>query len=190
MANAKPAGLEVPAMRFLWETDWERLFVPEMSLLEIFIRGTFTYLGLCLLLRVVLRRQAGKVSMSDLLVVSIVAGVCRNPLVKDAYSVTDGMLVVATVLGWSYLLDWLCYRFPFIHRLLHAPPVPLIHDGRVLDDKLECELMTETQLRSKLRRHGVREPTEVAEAWMEGDGHVTVIKKQETTQRSSETTAA
>src|SRR5258708_31524846 len=117
------------AMDFLWRTDWERLFLPEMSLVEILIRGTFIYLALCLLLRVVLKRQAGKVSMSDLLVVSLVAGVCRNPLVKDAYSVTDGVLVVATILGWSFLLDWLSYRFAFIHAIMHAPPVLLIRDG-------------------------------------------------------------
>ena len=166
-------------MDFLWRVDWERLFVPEMSLLEILIRGTFIYLALCILLRVVLKRQAGKVSLSDLLVVTLVAGVCRNPLVKDAYSITDSILVVATVLVWSYLLDWMSYHFPVIHGLLHPPAVPLIRNGQILSDKLEGELMTETQLGSKLRRKGVREPEEVAEAWMEGDGHVSVIKKSE-----------
>src|SRR4051812_50081084 len=124
-------------MDFFWRTDWGRLFTPEMSLPEILIRGTVIYLALCLLLRVVLKRQAGKVSMSDLLVVTIVAGVCRNPLIADSYSVTDGMLVVATVLGWSYMLDWLSYRSRVVHGLLHSNPVPLIRDGQVLTDNLQ-----------------------------------------------------
>jgi uncharacterized membrane protein YcaP (DUF421 family) len=165
-------------MDFLWRMNWEDLFVPQMSLLEILIRGAVMYLSICVLLRVVLKRQAGKVSMSDLLVVSIIAGVCRNPLVKDAYSVTDGVLVIATVLGWSYFLDWLSYRFYFVHKLSHARAVPLIQEGKVLHENLEGELMTEEQLQCKLRRHGVRDPGEVAEAWMEGDGHVSVIKKE------------
>jgi len=87
--------------------------------------------------------------------------------------------VVATVLFWSFVLDWLSYHVRVIHKLLHAPPVPLIQDGRVLQENLQRELMTESQLHCKLRREGVREPAEVAEAWMEGDGHVSVIKKQE-----------
>src|SRR4051812_37981896 len=97
-------------MDFFWKTDWGRVFTPEMSLLEILVRGTLTYLGLCLLLRIVLKRQTGQVSLSDLLVISLVAGVCRNPLVRDTYSVIDGLLVVATILGWSFALDWLCYH--------------------------------------------------------------------------------
>src|SRR3954452_11213099 len=136
-------------MEFLWQTDWQRLFVPKMSILEILVRGTLIYLALCLLLRVVLKRQAGKVSLSDLLVVSIVAGVCRNPLVRDAYSVTDGMLVVATVLAWGFALDWLSYHVPLIHSLLHSPPVPLVRDGQVLPENLRRELMTESQLSGK-----------------------------------------
>src|SRR6516225_9480280 len=99
-------------MDFLWKTDWGQLFTPQMSLPEILIRGTLIYLALCLLLRVVLRRQAGKVSLSDLLVISLIAGVCRNPLVRDAYSVTDGVLVVATVLSLGYTVDSLSYRVP------------------------------------------------------------------------------
>src|SRR4051812_40924621 len=166
-------------MDFFWRTDWGRLFTPEMSLPEILIRGTVIYLALCLLLRVVLKRQAGKVSLSDLLVVAVVAGVCRNPLVRDAYSVTDGTLMVATILGWSYVLDWLSYHSPLVHKLLHSPPVPLIRDGRILKENLRHELMTENQLHCKLRKEGVRDAAEVAEAWMEGDGNVSVIKKPE-----------
>jgi uncharacterized membrane protein YcaP (DUF421 family) len=171
-------------MDFLWRIDWERLVMPQMSLLEILLRGSLVYLGLCLLLRVVLKRQAGKVSLSDLLVVTLVAGVCRNPLVKDDYSITDGILVIAIVLLWSYLLDWMSYRFTFVHGLFHPSPVPLIRDGHVLRDNLHGELMTEAQLQSKLRLNGVRTPDEVAEAWMEGDGHVSVIKKSESAKGS------
>ena len=113
-------------MEFFWKTDWSRVFTPEMSLPEILVRGTLTYVGLCLLLRFVLKRQTGQMALSDLLVVAIVAGVCRNPLIRDSYSVTDGLLVIATVLGWSFALDWACYHSVWLHKVLHPSPVPVM----------------------------------------------------------------
>src|SRR5438445_788037 len=101
------------------ETDWSRMFLPQMSLPEIVIRSTLVYLSIVFAFRIVLKRQAGMVSLSDLLVVSIVAGISRNPLIGNAYSITDGILVMAMVLAWSYFLDWLCFYVPFIHELLH-----------------------------------------------------------------------
>jgi hypothetical protein len=54
-------------MERLMQTDWSVLFRLEMSLPEILVRGTLVYIVLCLLLRIVLKRQAGRVSLSDLL---------------------------------------------------------------------------------------------------------------------------
>jgi uncharacterized membrane protein YcaP (DUF421 family) len=160
------------------KTDWHRLFVPEMSLLEGFLRGTLIYLAICLLLRIILKRQAGKVALSDFLVIALIAGVCRNPLVRDAYSIPDGLMIVLVVLGWSYALDWLSYYSPIIHKLLHPEPNLLIRDGQVLKENLRRELMTESQLRCQLRQAGVKEPAQVDEAWMEGSGNVSVLKKE------------
>jgi uncharacterized membrane protein YcaP (DUF421 family) len=53
----------------------------------------------------------------------------------------------------------------------------MIHNGEVLGDHLCQELMTEGRLQSKLRGHGVRDPAEVADAYLEGDGSLTVLRK-------------
>src|SRR5205823_4891909 len=42
----------------------------------------------------------------------------------------------------------------------------------------------------KLRSEGLREPAEAAEAWMEGDGHVSVIKKPQLAQGPARTAPA
>jgi uncharacterized membrane protein YcaP (DUF421 family) len=168
---------EEQPMDALFQVDWHQLFVPKLSLLEIVLRGVIIYVGLCLLLRVVLKRQVGKVSLGDLLVVTLVAGICRNPLVADAYSVADGLGVVAVVLLSSYAADWLSYYSPFIHRLMHPPRVELIRDGDVMHNNLRRELMTEEQLRCQLRHKGIMDPADVAEAWIESSGEISVIHK-------------
>jgi uncharacterized membrane protein YcaP (DUF421 family) len=153
------------------------MFVPQLSLAEILLRGVLIYVGLCLLLRIVLKRQAGKVSLSDLLVVTLVAGICRNPLVADAYSIPDGLGVVAVVLFCSYSVDWLSFYSPIIHRLMHPARVELVRNGQIMQDSLKRELMTDSQLRCQLRHHGVGDVDEVAEAWIESSGEISVIKK-------------
>jgi len=132
-----------------------------------------------LLLRIILRRQTGKTTLQDMLVVVLVAGVCRNPLVADAYSIPDGLLVVATILGMSYLVDWASYHYSWIHTLFHTPPVLLIRDGRVLRQNLQKELMTEERLCSQLRLQGLTDPSQVQEAYLEGTGRISVIEKEE-----------
>jgi uncharacterized membrane protein YcaP (DUF421 family) len=165
-------------MNELLRVKWHEMFVPEMSIPEILIRGVAVYVSLCLLLRVILKRQAGKVSISDLLVITIIAGVARNPLAGQSQSIPDGLLVIATVLGCSYAMDWLSYHSPFIHSMLHSDPVILIRDGKLVDENLRRELITKPRLQSQLRQRGIDDVAEVKTAVLEGSGEISVIRKQ------------
>jgi uncharacterized membrane protein YcaP (DUF421 family) len=165
-------------MDWLVGVDWEKVLVPKLSVLEMLIRGAAVYVALVLILRAFPRRQAGQISTSDLLVIGLVAGVARNALAADGYSIPDGLGVCLVVLACSHLVNWLSYHSPFVHRLTRHSPVQLVKDGRVLHDRLREELLTEGRLISKLRAQGVTDPGEVAEAWMEGDGQISVVKKQ------------
>ena len=153
-------------MSHLWETDWEKLFTLQMSLPEIFVRGTVGYLTVVLLLRLVLRRQPGRLSISDLLVVMIVAGVAKNPLVGGASSVLDGLLVIGVILFWSVAIDWLAFHLQFIGGIVHVEPVMLVKEGAIQADNLKKELMTVEQLEAKLREKGVGDVSQVGEARM------------------------
>jgi uncharacterized membrane protein YcaP (DUF421 family) len=62
----------------------------------------------------------------------------------------------------------------------------LIRDGVVLQDDLKRELLTEDQLRCKLRSHGLNDVAQVAEAWLEWDGHVSVIRRKDDASRSGQ----
>jgi uncharacterized membrane protein YcaP (DUF421 family) len=48
----------------------------------------------------------------------------------------------------------------------------------VLWRHLRREFISEEELRTKLREHGVTDPREVHKAYMEPDGQVTVLKKK------------
>jgi len=51
------------------------------------------------------------------------ADAAQNGMAKEYRSVTEGVMLVAMIIGWDYALDWLGYRFPAFQRL-NAPSRP------------------------------------------------------------------
>ena len=92
--------------------DWRAMFVPTGSLVELVLRGSFMYLLILAGFRV-FRRDAGSLSVSDLLVVVLIADAAQNGMAGEYKSLTEGALLVATIFGWNHLLDWLSYHSRF-----------------------------------------------------------------------------
>jgi uncharacterized membrane protein YcaP (DUF421 family) len=164
-------------MEKLWQVDWQSVFVPTTGLAEIVLRGSFVYLFLFFMLRV-LRREAGAVGISDLLVVVLVADAAQNAMGSEYRSITEGAVLVATVAGWDYFFDWVGYRFPRARWLLRPAALLLVKDGRMLRQNMRREMITEEELLGQLREQGVGSVAEVKECRLEGDGHFSVIKKE------------
>lgn len=155
--------------------DWESLFVPEHSLVEIFLRGTVTYVGLFAILRFFLKRQSGVIGIADLLVIVLIADAAQNAMANEYKSLTEGALLVLTIVFWNFALDWLGYRFPAFQRFTRPPPLPLIRDGQLLRRNMRQEMITTEELMSQLRQQGIEDPGQVKKAFIEGDGRISII---------------
>lgn len=164
-------------MHQLFGVDWAQVFMLDTPIAEIFVRGSLTYLALFAILRFVLKREAGAVGITDLLVVVLIADAAQNAMADDYHSITDGILLVATIIFWSFALDWLGYHVPALQRFLRPPPLTLVRDGRMLRPNMRRELITEEELMSQLRQQGVDDLGEVKIACMEGDGRISVIAR-------------
>lgn len=157
--------------------NWNDLFVLDVPVLEILVRGSVMYLSIFFFLRVLLKREAGAVGMTDLLVIVLIADAAQNGMAGNYQSITGGLILVATIVFWDYFLDWLGYRFRFIGRLISPPPLMLIKNGVLLRRNLRKELITEDELMSELRQSGVEQVSQVKEAYIEGDGKFSVIPR-------------
>jgi len=148
---------------------------PDVSLLETVVRGVLMYLAIFVLLRVILRGRTSAVSVSDLLVLLLVADAAQNAMAANYQSITSGVVLVGTIVLMSFVMDWLAFRSSSIRRFVHPDRRPLIQDGRVLRRALQQELMTEEELMTQLRLNGVEDVTEVKAAFLEGNGSISVI---------------
>ncbi|MEO5965590.1 MAG: YetF domain-containing protein [Candidatus Limnocylindrales bacterium] len=159
--------------------DFGAIFLPDTPLLEIFIRGSLTYLVLFLLLRLTFNRSSSSIGVTDLLVIVLIADAAQNAMAAGYQSWTDGMLLVGTIIGWAYAMDWLAYRYPStIGRFVHPKPRELVRDGRKNQRNLDRELISEDELMTQLRLEGVDDIADVELASMEGNGEISVIKRE------------
>lgn len=157
--------------------DLESIFALSVSPWEMIIRGSAMYWFLLILFRVVVRRRVGAVGISDLLLLVIIADAAQNAMAGEYRSVTDGVILVATIVAWNTLVDWLTYRSAFLGRLFEPAPLLLIDRGRVLWRHLRMEFLTEQELRSMLREHGIDAFASVEKAYLEPGGGLGVIRR-------------
>lgn len=158
--------------------DWQELFGLSVSPLEMLVRGSAMFWFLFVLFRVVIRRRVGAVGTSDLLLLVIIADAAQNAMAGEYRSVSDGFILVATIVAWNVFIDWLTYVSPRLQTILEPPPLLLVDRGRLLRRHLRMEFVSEKELRSKLREHGITDYAEVDKAYLESDGEVSVIRRR------------
>ncbi|MBS9531973.1 DUF421 domain-containing protein [Mycobacterium sp. M1] len=155
--------------------DWARLFSFDTPPLEIFVRGTVIYVTIYALLRVVLKREAGTNGITDLIVVVLIADAAQNGMAGGYKSISDGVLLVGVIIGWSFVLNWMAHRWTWAARILRPGSLLLIRDGELLFRNMRKEMITEDQLREQARKQGIADLAVVREGRMESDGHFSFL---------------
>ena len=104
----------------------------------------------------------------------IIADAVQNGMAGEYRTITEALVLVVTIFAWATAIDWLDFRFPRL-RLAAAKEILIVRDGKILAANLARERVTEDELLSQLRLHGQDSPEGVERAYIEGDGHVSVI---------------
>jgi uncharacterized membrane protein YcaP (DUF421 family) len=161
------------------DVDWAKLFTFDTPVLEILVRGTLTYLAIFVMLRVVGRRETGSVGITNLLTIVLLADAAQNAMAGEYTSIPDGVLLVGTIVFWSWFLDWAKYHSPAFARIVEPPALPLVKDGRLLARNLRQEMITREELMSQLRLQGIDDLARVKRAYIESDGRISVVPRDE-----------
>jgi uncharacterized membrane protein YcaP (DUF421 family) len=156
--------------------DWNALFGIHVSIPEIIMRGSAVYWFLFLIFRFILRRDVGAVGIADVLLLVLIADAAQNAMAAEYRSITEGLILVSTIVAWNWLLDWLSSKSPRLARLVTPQALALIRNGRVNRENLRREMLTLEDLKSRLRLQGVERIADVKLALLEEDGQISVIR--------------
>lgn len=157
--------------------DWLDIFQLETPLLELLARGSAIYLGVLVLMRLMPRRAGGELARMDLVFLLLIAEAATHGF-GEYTTVGDALIVIATLMAWDYLINLLSFRIPLVERLVSAPAVQIVRDGRLLRRNMRREYLTEDELMSFLHQEGVDDLGDVKAAWVESEGKISVVPKR------------
>ena len=169
----------------LFTVGWADLFIPAHSVAEMVVRGTLMYLALFLILRFVVHRQRSAIGISDVLVIVLIADAAQNAFAKEYRSITEGVVLVLTIILWNLCLDWLEYHWRPIAWLVRPPPVCLVRDGRFLTAALRSEMLTREEVLAQAREQGILRVNQIKLAQMEPSGNISFITYEKKPERRS-----
>jgi len=153
------------------------LFKMEVSILELILRGSILYLGLLFLMRIMPRRTGGELTNVDLIFIVLIAHAAGHSL-GEYTSISEGFIVIITLILWNYMVNWLSFRVPLIEKLFSAPPIKIIRSGKMLKRNMRREFITEEELKESLHKKGIDSILQVKAAYVESDGSITFIENK------------
>lgn len=143
---------------------------------ELVVRGVIIYCALLVMVRVSGRRTIGQFTPFDLLVVMLLSESVSNSLGGGEDSVTGGLILAATMIGLNMTASLLTSRSKTMSDLLDGSPVLIGRDGQLFDKVLKRCRLSKTEVREALHEADC-ELEEMAHAYLEADGNITIQKK-------------
>jgi uncharacterized membrane protein YcaP (DUF421 family) len=145
-------------------------------MLEVAGRTALIYVLMLVMIRVLGKRTIGNLTAFDMLIALMMGDLAGDAIYGDA---SIGMAVVAVISlsALHYANSWLAYHLPSIGRFLEGMPTPIVKEGRVQQEGLRRERMSEQEVLAELRLSGIDDLSEVKQAQVESDGQVSVIRE-------------
>ena len=152
--------------------DWGAVFMFGLSPVELVVRGTLVYWFLFCIFRFFLHRDVGELGIADLLVLVIIADASQNAMGSEYKSIADGFVLIVTIASWSYLFNFLSFRYSWFRRFTTPGPLCLVRDGRRLRKNMRRQFITDEELDAMVRSHGIEHIEEIKRAYLESDGQI------------------
>lgn len=153
------------------------MFALVLPVAEKILRPIIVYLALVVLLRIFGKRELAQLNPFDLVVLLTLSNTVQNAIIGNDNSVSGGLIGAFTLLGINALVVRLLFRHRRLEEIVEGKPCTLIHKGKVVEQNLEGELLTHTELMTVLHRQGFSSVDEVEECVLEPGGTFSVKGK-------------
>ena len=149
---------------------------PPLFLLEIAFRTVVIYVYALGLLRWLGSRTIGQLSTIEFLLVIALGSAVGDAMFYPDVPLLHALLVITLVVVANKGLDILIAKSTVAEHAIDGKPEEAIRDGVISKAFLDGTSLSDSELFQQLREHGIRHLGQVAHAYIETDGVLTVFK--------------
>src|SRR5215218_4576119 len=159
--------------------DWQRLLMggtPWTFLLELLVRAVVVYLLLLLFMRLMGKRVAGQMSISELAIILSLGAAVGLPLQVPDKGLLPALAVLAVAVAFQRGLSLWAYKSRKVELLSQGDVSVLLKDGRLLPEGMEAEHLSPEKIFASLRAQGVEHLGQLRRVYLEPSGDLSLIK--------------
>lgn len=134
---------------------------------------------LFILARFIGKREISQLSMVDFIVSISLGSIASEMAMNIDGSIVHGLIGMTIFGGFPLLTAWLSLKSKAIRNLFEGKPTILIKDGKILEDNLKKERLTNEDLLGMLRSGNTFRVADVEFAIMESSGKLSILPKAE-----------
>lgn len=144
--------------------------------MESVIRGLVVYLFLLIVFRFAGKRTLAKTSSFDLVLLLIISETTQQAMVNNDHSMTNGGLLILTLIGLDVLLSCVKQWSPTIDSWLDGIPLVVVKHGQLLHGRMNWERVDENDILEAAReQQGLESLSQIKYAILEKGGKITIV---------------
>jgi len=157
---------------------WHNMFVMALPIGEKILRPMLVYAFLIVGLRLAGKRELAQLNPFDLVVLLTLSNTVQNAIIGDDNTVTGGVIGASTLLVVNYVLVRFISRHEKLERFIEGDADVLIENGRITDDCLNKEAISQLELEAAAHKQGFASLEEVDRAVLDPNGTIAFFAKK------------
>lgn len=147
--------------------------------MESFLRAAGIYIALWAIIRISGRRTLSEMTTFDFVLLLIIGEATQQALLGDDFSITNGLIVIVTLLLIDVLVSLAKTRWGAVGKWVDGVPTIVVADGRPLAERLRKARLTEEDIMEAARRlQGLERIDQIKFAVLEVSGGITIIPRR------------
>ena len=138
------------------------------------LRALLIYLLVTVLMRVSGKRAVGQFTPFDLILLILIGNAVQNGINGGDNSLTGACVMASTLIVLNYGVAWGSARSRRFRVLAEGRATLLARNGRVFNDVLRRELVSDADFKKAMRQSGCGHERNIRLAILETNGHITI----------------